>query len=126
MSGDQGSLFDRRFVGNLTVYEPVAEAKLRRTPRAATADPETSHQAAETAESSGLIARQAAQVLAALRETPGFTTAELARYHNLDRYMVARRMADLKHAGLVREGEPRRCTVGRGRAMPCYPTQEAA
>ena len=118
MSDEQGSLFATRLVGNLRVYEPA--------PHAATADPVTSHEAAEAAKRSGLVARQAAQVLDAIRKTPGLTSAELAQRHGLDRYMVARRMSDLKHAGLVREGEPRQCQVGRGRAMPCYPTQEAA
>lgn len=74
-------------------------------PRARRTDPLSSHAAADRAERSGSIGRQAARVLEALRATPGLTSGELAARHGLDRYMVARRCPDLERAGKVRRIE---------------------
>ena len=74
-------------------------------PRARTTDPLSSHEAATEAERSGLIARQLDTVLAALKKTGGLTSAELAKRHGLDRYMVARRLPEAERAGMVRRYE---------------------
>lgn len=66
-----------------------------RTPAARATDPDTSHIAAETVTKSGVRAHQQRQVLAALREWPGCTSAELARHAHMDRYAVARRLPEL-------------------------------
>lgn len=74
-------------------------------PRARTRDPLSSHAAADQAEASGLIGRQAARVLEAVRATGGMTSSELAARHGLDRYACARRLPELERQGLVRRIE---------------------
>jgi len=74
-------------------------------PRARTRDPLSSHAAADALERSGAARRQLDTVLAALRATPGLTSAELAARHGLDRHMVGRRLPDAERAGLVRRYE---------------------
>lgn len=76
-----------------------------RAPRARKRDPLSSHAAADEAERSGRIGRQAARVLEALRATPGMTSGELAARHGMDRHMVARRLPDLERAGHVKRIE---------------------
>ena len=66
-----------------------------RTPAARATDPDTSHTAAEAVTRSGVRAHQQRQVLAALRQWPGCTSAELAQRASMDRYAVARRLPEL-------------------------------
>ncbi len=67
-------------------------------------DPETSHDAAKHAQSSGLIGRQQAAALAFIQRHQGYTTKELATLPGapLDRYQFGRRVAELAKRGLVR------------------------
>lgn len=81
-----------------------------RTPAARNTDPETSHIAAEAITKSGVRAHQQRQVLAALREWPGCTSAELAQRASMDRYAVARRLPELVPTFAV-QGGARRCHV---------------
>ena len=81
-----------------------------RTPAARSTDPETSHIAAEAVTTSGVRAHQQRQVLAALREWPGCTSAELAQRASMDRYAVARRLPELVPTFAV-QGTARRCQV---------------
>lgn len=69
--------------------------------RARRCDPVSSHQAADEAERSGLIASQAEQTLAAVRAHPGRTSREIAERSGLDRHMVARRLPELEVTGKV-------------------------
>ena len=81
-----------------------------RTPAARATDPDTSHAAAEAVTKSGVRAHQQRQVLAALREWPGCTSAELARHAHMDRYAVARRLPELVPLFAFR-GVSRNCHV---------------
>lgn len=92
------------------------------TARSAKADPATSAQAAAALVRSGAHGAQCQQVLEALRQmvrTHGMavTSAELARVSDLDRHMVAKRLSDLRRAGLVEQGPARLCAVGRRNAV---------
>ncbi len=88
-----------------------------REPIAANVDPVTSHFAAAEITRSGLRSCQKAAVLAGLRMYPNLTSAELAVTWALDRYLVARRLPDLMHDGLVEQGEIRNCRVTGRKAV---------
>lgn len=84
---------------------------------AAIADPATSHAAAERHERSGLAETNRKIVLALVRDYPGSTSVELHaaqgdRSH-LDRHEVSRRLADLKNAGIVQQGDAKECSIKR-------------
>jgi DNA-binding HxlR family transcriptional regulator len=87
-------------------------------PIAANADPATSHITGREITESGLRGRQKLGVLVALRSriNPP-TSAELAQLMHMDRHMVARRLPDLKHDGLVEQGEMRTCNVTGRKAV---------
>ena len=72
-------------------------------------DPETSHEAARNAEP--LAKTHRAILLTAVRKFPGLTSAELASKCGLDRYQAARRLPELRKAGLVVNGPKRRCAI---------------
>ncbi|MEN4951887.1 winged helix-turn-helix domain-containing protein [Stenotrophomonas sp. TWI819] len=80
-------------------------------------DPSTSHEAAGYVVSSGLQTQQQACALAAVRQHPGLTSAELSQASGLDRFMLARRLPELLEAELVCHGEARKCAVSGRRAM---------
>ena len=79
-------------------------------------DPPTSRIAAENLVASGELNRQQQAVRDALTRWPGSTAVELAKFADLDRYAVSRRLPELQRKGLVRRGPPRDCTVN-GRAQ---------
>lgn len=81
------------------------------TPAARRTDPVTSHLAAEQHTASGKRAAQQVLTVAAVRAFPGRTSFELAMATNHDRYMLARRLPEVVCAGLVRKGDPKRCSV---------------
>ncbi len=54
----------------------------------------------------GRTAKQCNEVLALVVATPGLTSKELAARHGVDRYMLARRLADLYGAKKVTRFEP--------------------
>ena len=95
------------------------EALNVQTPAARTTDPVTSHQAAQHMDQTGKRASQQREVLAAVREHPGLTSAELARATGLDRYMLARRLPELAPAAV--KGDPQRCQVTGRHAMTWWP-----
>lgn len=72
-------------------------------------DPATSGMAAEAAMDSGAIPSQRARVLAAVRAFPGKTAGELSVIADLGPVSVRRRLTDLKHDGLARQGDAREC-----------------
>jgi DNA-binding MarR family transcriptional regulator len=88
-------------------------------PLARRSDPATSKAAARRVVESGTQAAQARAVLAAVRETPGLTSKQLAERHGLDRHMVARRTADLRRDGLVRCEDP----AAGGRGIRWFPVE---
>jgi predicted ArsR family transcriptional regulator len=97
------------------------------SPIARRRDPATSHQAARELTRSGERTRQIDAVLDALRTWRGPawpTSAELAAaIRTLDRYQVARRLADLEHRGLVRKEAIRACGI-TGRAAVTWVVAE--
>ena len=89
-------------------------------PKARRTDPVTSHEAAEHAEQTGIIAGQQKIVLDLVRRHPGNTSAELAwsdDAQGLDRYAIARRLPELVRLGKVRRGEARVCSESGRRAV---------
>lgn len=88
-----------------------------RTRIARAVDPRTSHEAAAEVTRSGRRDRQAAQCLDAVRTWPGRTSMELARLARLDRYVVARRLPELRDAGYVVSEAARKCEVTGRSAM---------
>jgi len=95
----------------LELLNPIA----RRT------DPVSSHVAAAAITKSGKRMSQRNMVLALVETYPGRTALELAGISvNLDRYQVARRLADLEHSELVRKGEARECVVGQSLAVTWF------
>ena len=60
-------------------------------------------------------------VLELVKTFPGRTALELAGISvNLDRYQVARRLADLEHSELVCKGESRECIAGQRTAVTWF------
>ncbi len=82
-----------------------------REPIAANVDPITSHIAAQQITQSGARDSQKRKVLDALRKYPNKTSAELALAAAMDRYLVAKRLPDLMHDGLVEQGSIRTCRI---------------
>jgi hypothetical protein len=97
-------------------------------------DPLSSHAAAAALETSGARAVQKHQALQAVRNFPGHTSLELAALiggGTETRYMLARRLADLKHDGMVVNGGLRACRQSGHQATTWYvagtePTTPAA
>jgi len=81
-------------------------------PLAASGDPITSQLAGDSITASGKRDSDKLRVLNALRtyKMP-VTSAELAADHGLDRYMVARRLPDLREDGLAEQLSARKCKV---------------
>ena len=86
------------------------------------ADPATSHEAEEHVNTSGIRDGHARVVFEALRRHEGATSAELASYAGVDRYVTGRRLPDLEKLGLVRKGESRRCRAARKNAITWWLT----
>lgn len=91
---------------SLSPRQPPRDAAVSLSRRS---DPATSRLAASETVESGRLGVQKAAVLAALREHTGSTSAELAQRSGLDRYLVARRLPDLRRDGLVVAGQARHC-----------------
>lgn len=89
----------------------MPDAPLSESPIAATRDPWTSHAAAREVTRSGARAIQQNVCLGAVRLWPGCTSAELARHIHSDRWLAARRLPELRAAGLIKNGAARQCEV---------------
>jgi hypothetical protein len=100
----QGRLFvPDDYTGDAKLAVPMATA--------ADADPVTSDMAAARIEASGHATAQRRAVLAAVLAHPGSTSAELARIAGMDRHAAARRLPEVRKAGLVRNPGRRTCSV---------------
>lgn len=80
-------------------------------------DLSTSHEAAAEHVRSGRNFKQQTLVLAALKRTSNVTSRELAAAWNLDRYIVARRLPELRAAKLAVVGPKRKCDVSHRQAV---------
>lgn len=109
MTPGLGPLFDSR--------NPHRTGALR-TP-AATADPQTSHDAADRLRASGAEASRVRQVVQALADYrgPAPTSRELAGSCGMDRHDVAKRLSDAREMALVAQGEPRTCRESGRQAL---------
>ena len=82
-------------------YETVRDMR----PAARDTDASGSHAAAERLQKTGIGGKQRLAVYHALRRYPGSTSAELARYMNVDRMVPARRLVELERAELRMRAE---------------------
>lgn len=72
-------------------------------------DPDTSREAAIETTRSGRRDSHKQMLLEALSKWPSSTSAELALWTGLERHEGARRLADLRNDGMVRQGAKRKC-----------------
>ena len=86
-------------------------------------DPDTSREAAQYVEDSGIASAQRSLCLWQVRHTPGMTSAEIGEATLLGRYPPARRLPELRRAGLVRNGESRICGVTGRRSITWFPVE---
>ncbi len=84
------------------------------------ADPVTSYRAAESLHRSGKLAGQKKLVLEALRKKEGATSAELADFMRISRYITARRLPDLERAGMIKKGKSRTCLVTKSQCVTWF------
>ncbi len=91
------------------------------TPVARVTDPLSSYRAGERHRRSGKCLRQKEIILKALKRNPGMTSAELSKLIEMDRYIVARRLPELRNGGLVRNGAIRQCGVVGSPCLTWYP-----
>lgn len=91
-------------------------------------DPDTSHMAAERSTRSGKRQAGIRRIVAAVREHPGATSAELAKIVGMDRVEAGRRCPDAREQDLIHNptdarGEPikRRCSVAGTPAITWLP-----
>lgn len=89
-------------------------------PIARSTDPETSHLAAAEVTKSGKRATQQHECLKGVKRYPGRTSAELAAALHIDRYIVARRLPELREAGKVMNGPARPCGQTRRKAITWF------
>lgn len=87
-------------------------------------DPTSSYLAADRIRLTGVAGKQRRAVFQALRTNPGRTSAELARVMGGDRYVASRRLPELRSAGWVRNGEPRRCSISGIVCETWYPVNQ--
>jgi hypothetical protein len=99
-------------------------------PRAANADPETSHEAAEYIADSGALKAQQDLVIGYVHQFPGRTSAELALEHakatcgtwKEHRHMFGRRLPEVAVDVLhVKRGPKRKCAVTGRNAITWWP-----
>ncbi|MHA2219167.1 MAG: MarR family transcriptional regulator [Candidatus Hodarchaeales archaeon] len=75
-------------------------------------DPVSSHLAENEINRSGKRKTQLMTVYKCIQLFPGCTSKELTQFCIYDRYQIARRLADLKNIGVVRQGPIRKCRIG--------------
>lgn len=97
-------------------------------PRAANADPDTSHLAAARIKASGALGEQQQRVLDLVKRFPGMTSAELAAHIDATnwqshRAMTGRRLPELERGGFVRKGEARVCRVCKAKCVTWEPNE---
>lgn len=121
MIPDEGQMLRALFQVNWDrLFPPDISQPNVQTPAARSTDPGTSHIAAEAVTKSGVRARQQRQVLDALRQWPGCTSAELAQRANIDRYAVARRLPELVPTFAFRGGSTI-CSISGRPAVTWWP-----
>jgi len=84
-------------------------------------DPISSHLAEEEINRSGVRENQQEIVYKIVKRFPGLTSRELTQACDLDRYQIARRLADLENSGHVIKGPIRACGLGKRKAVTWFP-----
>lgn len=84
-------------------------------------DISTSHEAAAHIVASGTQQAQQEQTAAAVLQHPGLTSNRLAQVTGLDRYMLARRLPELRKTQHVRQGPNMPCPVSGRSACTWWP-----
>ncbi len=79
-------------------------------PASRNTDPITSYEAEHEMSKYGRLSQQQA-ILFLVKMFPNSTSLELAEKSKLDRYQIARRLADLEHSGKVLKGRIRHCSA---------------
>ena len=80
---------------------------MMRPPIARTTDPDTSHEAAEILNESGVRTTLMEQCLEFVQRFPGHTSGEIGDRTGLGHDRVWRRLSDLKNRGMIVQGPPR-------------------
>ncbi len=107
---------------------PYTGAALRRPlrggPLASPADPVTSIDAGEQHAKSGRLSSNCKVALQLVTLYPGKTAVELFNCQgdlgSMQRHEMSRRLADLKNAGLVKQGDPRVCEFAGTKQVTWY------
>lgn len=87
------------------------------TPIARASDPRTSHLSAREVTESGTRERQLDRCLELVKRYPLSTSAELAKFGKIDRYIAGRRLPELMEGKLVMQRAARYCTVSGRKAV---------
>ncbi len=114
--GDEEDNVSATILNNHEQYDLLSDQPIARN-----ADPDTSHLAAEFMNRTGKRATQQRQIFQGVRNYPDHTSAELAKLITLDRYVVARRLPELRDAKLVVNGASRKCRATGRQAMIWLP-----
>lgn len=115
-----GSAAKRLFNDCLSCSGPILPGVVHVCPpmaKARATDPATSFEAARTVERTGVAHGQRAKCLEVVRKNPGTTSGEIAELAGMDRHASARRLPELRAAGLVRNGDQRVCRVSGTRQI---------
>jgi hypothetical protein len=91
--------------------------------RARATDPLTSFQAAGAVERTGRAASDRAKCMEVVRKHPGLTSGEIAELAGLERHASARRLPELRSAGMVRNGDARKCRLTGNQSLTWWPTE---
>ena len=93
-------------------------------PRSRATDPATSDQAEAEHKATGRMGKNLRVVCDAVGSSPGCTATELwRRFGVLGRHEWSRRLADAANAGLVQQGEQRRCRVKHSAMVTWWPVE---
>jgi len=77
-------------------------------------DPESSHLAGAEIEATGMASVQRTLALNAVKEHEGLTSLEIAKATGLDRYMLARRLPEIR---ILRQGTMKVCNISKRRSV---------
>jgi predicted ArsR family transcriptional regulator len=74
-------------------------------------DPQSSKEAAQHVETSGIGGRMCQLAIHLIKRHQGRTAKELEKLRDLDDGQVRKRLTTLERKGFIRRGDPRRCSV---------------
>ena len=104
----QAGVHNDCYYGSNTIYCDCLCHRGGLPPIARTSDIETSHEAAEAITVSGKRGSLCNEFMALIEANPGLTVGELALLAKMESHRVGRRLSDLKNAGRMVYGPPRK------------------